>query len=147
MFELAVLVYLEGSLGRFFETGHDNFDPKSYVLFTHISSSYTTHSIHSAVGIASLYSLCLQAINSASMYALTIMLLSMQFLRSFALHLQRTNITLPLNQRQKFVTPPRIEKLKRKNLPANLQLNPHRPLSLSTFLLQFKVICFLCYHV
>jgi len=60
-----------------FETGHDSFCPNNHVLVVNISTAYMRKIIPSAIGIASLNSLRLHAINSASVYALTIMLLRM----------------------------------------------------------------------
>ena len=70
---MSLFLYLEGSLGYYFETGY-NFGPNSYVSVVHISPTYMRRNIHPVVGIASLNSLQFHAVNSASVYALSLKL-------------------------------------------------------------------------
>jgi len=73
---LDVSLSVPGRKSRFvIETDHGSCGPNSYVLVLNISTAYMRKIIPSAVGIASLNSLRLHAINSPSLYALTIMLL------------------------------------------------------------------------
>jgi len=74
---MSLYLYMGGSLSYYFETDNDNFGPNNYISVLYISPAYMRKSIHSAVRIASLNSLCLHAINNASMYALSIKLLRM----------------------------------------------------------------------
>jgi hypothetical protein len=71
---MSLYLYLEASLGFFFQRGYDIFGPNSYVFVLNIFPAYVMKIIHSAVGIVSLNSLRLHAIISASEYDLTIIL-------------------------------------------------------------------------